>query len=464
MSEAAVIQVRDVHLGFPLVRFRPRGVKEAFLELIKGLRHPERDRVFWAIRGVTLSVNRGEVLGLVGRNGSGKSSLLRIICGIYSPDRGEVTAQGRISSLLELGAGFRDELTGHENIRLSGAISGYAPDEIEALAEPIVAFAGLEEFIDQPLRTYSSGMRARLGFSVAAAVKPEILLIDEALAVGDASFRRRSMERIEEMVRDEDATVIIVSHNSAELLRLCTRMVLIDRGRDRRGGRPSPKSSNGTRRSLARKRLTCTCAIDRPRAGSTPRTGAGQLHRRRAHRRGQRPLRARARSSPPSNKSCRRTPLAVRPRGGGLLGNRRPLASPCGALDLGPGDVVLTTPYSFISSASVVLLVGRGARVRRHRRRLADAWIPDAVERWARGPPDPRDPNQGHPARPSVRRPRRPRSPPQAVGGAPTARTSLEDAAQADRAPCTVEGRARRHRRQAGLLLVLPDQEPRSVR
>lgn len=231
MSDAETIRVEDVHLSFPIVRYRARGVKEAFLELVTGRRHPDRKREFWALSGVSLSVKRGEVLGLVGRNGSGKSTLLRVVCGIYEPDQGSVVTRGRISSLLELGAGFRDELTGAENIRLSGAISGLAPEEMAELAPKIIEFADLEEFIDQPLRTYSSGMRARLGFAVSAAVKPEILLIDEALAVGDASFRRRSMNRINELVYDENATVVIVSHNMHELERLCTRMAVLERGK-----------------------------------------------------------------------------------------------------------------------------------------------------------------------------------------------------------------------------------------
>ncbi len=230
MSAPDVIEVEDVHLSFPIVRYRARGVKEAFLELVTGRRHPDRKRDFWALNGVSFKVQRGEVIGLVGRNGAGKSTLLRVVCGIYQPDRGRVATTGRISSLLELGAGFRDELTGYENIKLSGAISGYSPDEMTELADKIVDFADLEEFIHQPLRTYSSGMRARLGFSVAAAVKPEILLIDEALAVGDAAFRQRSVNRIEEMVKDDDATVVIVSHNMEELKRLCTRMILLERG------------------------------------------------------------------------------------------------------------------------------------------------------------------------------------------------------------------------------------------
>lgn len=229
MSEP-IIRVQDVKLGFPVVRYRARGVKEAFLEVVRKARHPERRAMFWALNGVSMEVQRGEVLGMLGRNGSGKSTLLRVIAGIYAPDEGQVHTEGRISSLLELGAGFRDELNGYENVRLSGAIMGFSRDEVEALLPRIVDFSGLRDFMHQPLKTYSSGMRARLGFAVASNVDPDILLIDEALAVGDSSFREKSMDRVEAMVNDESTTVVVVSHNHGELRRLCTRMVLLERG------------------------------------------------------------------------------------------------------------------------------------------------------------------------------------------------------------------------------------------
>lgn len=229
MTEVA-IAIRDVHLAFPLVRFRPAGLKEAFLRRLRGSKGPAPEQEFWALRGVDLNIERGEVIGLVGRNGSGKSTLLRVITRIYAPDRGSVETMGRISSLLELGAGFREELSGDENITLNGAILGYSPEEMAQLRAGIVEFSGLGDFMQQPLRTYSSGMRARLGFAVAAAVRPDILIIDEALAVGDAEFRAKSMARIEELTRDQHTTVVIVSHNEAELRRLCTRLVLLERG------------------------------------------------------------------------------------------------------------------------------------------------------------------------------------------------------------------------------------------
>ncbi len=232
------IEVERVVLDFPNVRYRPKGVKEAFLEWVRP-RTPRPARHFRALNGVSLTVAQGEVVGVVGRNGSGKSTLLRVIAGIYDPDEGTVRTQGRISSLLELGAGFREELTGRENIALAGAIMGHAPDVMRRMTPGIMEFSELGEFIDAPLRTYSSGMRSRLGFAVASAMDPEILLVDEALAVGDARFRERSMQRIEAMVKS-DATVLIVSHNTGELRRLCSRLVLLERGKLIEDGAPEP--------------------------------------------------------------------------------------------------------------------------------------------------------------------------------------------------------------------------------
>lgn len=227
MTKAA-IRVTDVHVSFPMVRFHAGGLKEAFLRFVRRSPPPGPTQ-FWALKGVSLEIARGEVVGLLGKNGSGKSTLLRVIAGIYAPDRGEVEVEGRISAMLELGAGFRDELSGLENVRLAGAVIGMSPQEVEARIDEITRFADIGDFIHQPLRTYSSGMRARLGFAVASSIKPDILLIDEALAVGDAEFRERSMQRVEELVKS-GITVVIVSHNLAELQRLCHRLVLIDAG------------------------------------------------------------------------------------------------------------------------------------------------------------------------------------------------------------------------------------------
>jgi ABC-type polysaccharide/polyol phosphate transport system ATPase subunit len=167
-------------------------------------------------------------VGIVGKNGSGKSTLLRVISGIYAPDRGAVQVRGRVQ-FLDLGSGFREELTGAENVRLSGVILGLSPHDVAERYDAIVEFAGIGQFIDQPLRTYSSGMRARLGFAVASVIEPDLLLIDEVLAVGDEDFRKKSMARIEEMVGK--TTVVVVSHNMAELKRICTRLVWMEKGK-----------------------------------------------------------------------------------------------------------------------------------------------------------------------------------------------------------------------------------------
>lgn len=233
---SATIEVRDLVLDFPNVRFRARGLKESFVEWTRLRRHSQPH--FRALDGVSFRITQGEVVGIVGRNGSGKSTLLRVIAGIYAADGGEVRTRGRISSLLELGAGFRDELTGLENISLAGAIMGFSGPQMRSLTPDIVDFSELGEFIDAPLRTYSSGMRSRLGFAVAAAMDPDILLIDEALAVGDARFRERSMARIEAMVAAEHTTVVVVSHNANELRRLCSRLVLLERGKKIIEGEP----------------------------------------------------------------------------------------------------------------------------------------------------------------------------------------------------------------------------------
>src|SRR5688500_5859636 len=224
-----VIDVDGVKLAFPMVRYHARGVKEAFLEHVRRERVDPAKRLFWALRGVSMSVERGEVLALIGRNGSGKSTLLRVICGIYAPDEGRVHTRGRISPMLELGAGFRPELSGYENIKLAGAILGFSSKEIERRTEGIVAFSELGEFMEQPLRTYSSGMQARLGFAVTTAVDPDILIIDEVLAVGAAAFKQKCMKRIDELIA-VDTTVVIVSHSMPELERICTRAVLLDKG------------------------------------------------------------------------------------------------------------------------------------------------------------------------------------------------------------------------------------------
>lgn len=236
--ELPAIELENVGLSFPIVRFRPHGLKEAIVSSFWRNRRP-KEADFWALQDFSLTVKKNQVLGVVGSNGSGKSTLLKVIAGIYTPDSGRVVTRGRISSLLELGAGFREELTGYENIRLNGAILGFSSEEMDRRLPEIIDFCGIQKFLDQPLRTYSSGMKLRLGFAVASSIKPDILLIDEVLSVGDEEFSHKSIKRIEEMV-NADTTVVIVSHNTEELKRLCQRLIWVKQGRILGDGEPYP--------------------------------------------------------------------------------------------------------------------------------------------------------------------------------------------------------------------------------
>ena len=189
-------------------------------------------REFWALKDVSFEVAKGEVLGIVGLNGSGKSTLLQLICGTLTPTHGEVTVQGRIAALLELGAGFNPEFSGRENVFMSAAIMGLSQQEIEARFEEIVDFSGIRDFIDQPVKTYSSGMYVRLAFSVAISVDPDILVIDEALSVGDGTFAHKSFDRIMQL-RKQGATIVFCSHNLFQVDMLCDKALWLEHGRMR---------------------------------------------------------------------------------------------------------------------------------------------------------------------------------------------------------------------------------------
>src|SRR5438067_1220861 len=188
-----------------------------------------RTEEFWALRDINFSVRRGEVVGIIGRNGAGKSTLLKILSRITEPTEGKVTLRGRVASLLEVGTGFHPELTGRENIYLNGAILGMHRAEIKAKFDEIVAFAETEKFLDTPVKRYSSGMYVRLAFAVAAHLEPEILVIDEVLAVGDAEFQKKCLGKMDEVARG-GRTVLFVSHNMAAVTALCGRAVLLRHG------------------------------------------------------------------------------------------------------------------------------------------------------------------------------------------------------------------------------------------
>jgi lipopolysaccharide transport system ATP-binding protein len=194
-----------------------------------GLKPKQYFREFWALRDVSFEVKKGETVGIIGRNGSGKSTLLQMICGTLNPSSGSITSSGRIAALLELGSGFNPEFTGRENVYMNGAVIGLAKDEIDARFDDIAAFADIGIFIEQPVKTYSSGMIVRLAFAVQAMIDPDILVVDEALAVGDEKFQRKCFVRLEEL-KSQGCSILFVSHSPASIIELCDRTLLLDHG------------------------------------------------------------------------------------------------------------------------------------------------------------------------------------------------------------------------------------------
>lgn len=227
MSEIAIL-VEDVNLSFP----KRRGLKDLILSIFKDTRVQHH-----ALKGINLSVAKGEIVGIIGTNGCGKSTLLRVISGIYPPDSGTCKVRGNISLLAGLGTGFSAHQTGRENAVLYGSILGYSEQKIVDKLPEIIDFSELGRFIDEPIRTYSAGMKARLGLAVASAIQPDLLLIDEVLGVGDPAFRKKSTDRIMEMVR-QAGTVVIVSHSFGMLSEVCDRLVLIEKGKIMAEGNP----------------------------------------------------------------------------------------------------------------------------------------------------------------------------------------------------------------------------------
>jgi len=193
---------------------------------------------FVAVDDVSFDIETGEILGIIGKNGSGKSTLLRTIAGIFSPDSGIIDLKGNSVSLLSIGVGFQKELTGRENIYLSGMLLGYKEKEIKKMEDEIIDFAELEEFIDKPVKTYSSGMHSKLAFSITAILETEIILIDEVLSVGDQHFKKKSYAKMKELISHEDRTVVIVSHSISTLNDLCDRVMWVHKGKIKLLGEP----------------------------------------------------------------------------------------------------------------------------------------------------------------------------------------------------------------------------------
>jgi len=200
-------------------------------------RTPQTTPAFWALRDLSLQIPRGEALGVIGRNGAGKSTLLQLLCGTLSPTTGSVHVNGRIAALLELGAGFNPDFTGRENLRLNGPLLGLGKDELEDRLESIIAFSGIGHFVDQPVKTYSSGMFVRLAFSLATSVDPDILVVDEALSVGDGEFSRKSFDRIHEL-KEKGTTILFCSHALYQVEAFCNRVMWLHGGKVQAIGEP----------------------------------------------------------------------------------------------------------------------------------------------------------------------------------------------------------------------------------
>lgn len=226
MADRTKIKAENLSVQFKLCNDNVRSLKEFVTATIGGKLKYER---FWALKSVSFSVDKGEVLGIIGRNGSGKSTLLKVISGIIKPTQGSIETQGNIVPMLELGSGFDFDLTGRENVYLNGAILGYSKEFLQNKFEKILHFSELGRFIDVPLRNYSSGMLARLAFSIATVVNPEILIVDEILSVGDEEFQQKSRARMKQLMGG-GTTVLFVSHSLAQIREMCTSVLWLDNG------------------------------------------------------------------------------------------------------------------------------------------------------------------------------------------------------------------------------------------
>lgn len=252
MNEETAIRVENLSKKFQIGALRQGRatplslLRELFLGPIRRIGRLARgqaygatdmDEIMWALQDISFEVPRGQVLGIIGENGAGKSTLLKILTQIMEPSSGQATIKGRVGALLEVGTGFHPELTGRENTYLNGTILGMGSAEIDRKFDEIVSFAGVEKFIDTPIKHYSSGMKVRLGFAVAAHLEPEVLLIDEVLSVGDVAFQRKSLGKIDEVTRS-GRTVLFVSHNMSSVEALCHRVIWLDGGRIKADGNP----------------------------------------------------------------------------------------------------------------------------------------------------------------------------------------------------------------------------------
>jgi ABC-2 type transport system ATP-binding protein len=251
------IDANNLGVKYNLRLTRKQTVRESFVRRLRRQRGPTE---FWALRDVNFRVHQGESLGVVGPNGAGKSTLLQVLAGILTPSEGDVMLDGHISSLLTLGVGFDEELSGTDNIRLAGAFMGMAHEVVEDRLPDVVAYAELGDFIDAPIKTYSSGMRARLGFAIATSVDPDILLLDEVLATGDAAFREKSKARVGELVQSAKA-IVLVTHDMNWVVEYCNRAMLIEKGRIVLEGSPVEVVELHQRRSAERQAAAAAAGV-----------------------------------------------------------------------------------------------------------------------------------------------------------------------------------------------------------
>jgi ABC-2 type transport system ATP-binding protein len=242
------IDVSDLGVRYSLRFSRKSTLRQSIAQVVSR----QQVEAFWALRHVSFNLLRGESLGVIGPNGAGKSTLLQVLAGIITPSEGAVDVRGHVSSLLTLGAGFDAELTGRENILLAGAFLGLDDDLVRELLPSIVDYADLGQFIDAPIKTYSSGMRARLGFSIATSVDPDILLLDEVLATGDADFRTKSKQRVIDLVRAAKG-IVLVTHDMSWVTEYCNRALLLERGQVIMEGEPAEVVQLHEERSAQRK-------------------------------------------------------------------------------------------------------------------------------------------------------------------------------------------------------------------
>ncbi len=222
MAETA-IEVKNVHIHYKLMK--NFSIQRNLLR-----RDAEKAEIFEAVKGISFQVEKGEILGITGKNGSGKSTLLRAIAGVFSPNEGSIDVKGHSVSLLSLGVGFKDSLTGRDNIFLSGMLLGFNKEQIQEKEAAIIEFSELGKFIDMPVKTYSSGMYSKLAFAITSSLETDIMLIDEVLSVGDEHFKKKSMARMEELIGDKNRTVLIVSHSIETLEKLCDRILWMNDG------------------------------------------------------------------------------------------------------------------------------------------------------------------------------------------------------------------------------------------